>query len=230
MSDGAASWALTGHCGIVPSRHHSFSLYESSRFLHLFNARFRKFLLALGADALGPFTLVPTILAFVAFATSPHPWLAFGIAVVFTTLIPLLTSVGLLRTGRSTNRYIVNRSQRHTFYAISVASVVTGVVLLMILPVGMPMRWGIMMMLISLIAAALINMKLKVSLHALVASTAALLIPALTAWPVLLITVPLWLLVAWARVADHQHSPQEVALGSAMGLIASMTYIAFLLP
>lgn len=195
----------------------------------MFSTRFRKFLLFLGTDALGPFTLVPTILAFVAFTTSPHPWLAFGIAVVFTTLIPLLTSVGLLRTGRSTNRYIVNRSQRHTFYAISVASVVTGVVLLMILPVGMPMRWGIVTMLVSLIAAALINVKFKVSLHALVASTAALLIPALTAWPLLLATVPLWFLVVWARVADRQHSRREVALGSLMGFFASAIYIAFLL-
>lgn len=189
---------------------------------------FRNFFAFMGTHVLGPFTLLPVILAMVSFSLSPQPWTAFTVALIFTTVIPFFIAAILLRTGLSSNFYIVKRHQRRTFYAFSVASVGTGLAILVGVPGGQSVAGCVGIMLLSLCIAALINRYLKISLHALVATTACLVSLFLYGWMLTYVTVPVWLLVCWARVSTRQHSIREVLAGSALGVLASVGYAALL--
>lgn len=189
----------------------------------------RNISLFIGTELFGPFGLLPGLLAVVAFSTSPHPWMALGTAVLFGALIPLGISLWLLKRGQTTNRYIVHRTQRHRFYVACVISLLTGGVLMVALPVGQAMQLFFLVTILSIGSAGVVNLVFKLSLHALVAAAAAVIIPALLGWWLVAIMVPIWLIVLWARVSAKQHTVSEVVFGSAFGAVSGVTFISLLM-
>lgn len=189
----------------------------------------RRILTFTGTEVLSPFVLATALFAVVAVATSPLPWLAFAVPTVFIVGIPLAMSLWMTHSGKVTDRFIVERRQRHAFYLASLASVTVGLILVSALPVGYSMRLSVWTIMLILISVAGINYAIKISVHSLVAAFFALSLPYLLgSWLWLLATVPVWALVTWSRVALQKHTVREVALGTAAGIISAGAYISLL--
>lgn len=190
----------------------------------------RRILTFSGTELFSPFVLATLLFVVVAFTTSPSPWLALAVPMIFIVAIPLALSLWLTRSGKVTDRFIVQRQQRHWFYLASLCSAAIGVLLVSVLPVGSVMKLSIWTILVILILISGVNYVIKVSVHALVAAFFALSLPYLAgSWLWLLATVPIWALVTWSRVTLGKHTVREVALGTAAGGVSAAVYL-FLLP
>lgn len=187
---------------------------------------FLKVLAQFFTEVLNPFVLVAVLLALVAWETDPRWGQTAFISVLFISVIPMMTSLVMVRFGKTTDKYIRHRTQRHAYYAISLVSILLGAVLIFMLDTSNEARWMLAFSVGTMLIVMAINSWLKISFHALMAAVFALVVSVGTAsiWATLLCLV-IWCGVSWSRVFLSRHSFTEVASGSALGCVVGLAYL-----
>lgn len=168
------------------------------------------------SEALSPVTLVGVLLAVVTFTAPGGTWLHFIVSISFSALLPYLGLYLAARAGRTTNKWVSKREQRTKVFISILTSIAVGVLLLWLLDAPGALFLAVGFFFGTLVLAAIINRKIKMSIHAMVsASLLGGLWPFVGAWA--LLAIPATAAVAWSRVELHEHEPREVLLGSVLG-------------
>ena len=187
---------------------------------------FWKVLAKFFTEVLNPFVLVAALLTFVAWLNDPSWGQTASIAVFFISIVPLATSLVLVRLGKATDKYIRHRTQRHTFYAVTLGSILVGAVLLFALDTSIEARWMLVFAVGTMLVVMAINRRLKISMHALMAALCAVIFS--TGLPyiaVLVMSLIIWAGVSWSRVFLARHSLIEVLSGSVLGSIVAFAFL-----
>lgn len=177
-------------------------------------------------ELLSPFVLVAAVLVWVSWLTDPAWLRTAGVAVVFISAIPLCVSLMMTRAGAVTDKYIRHRRQRHLFYAVSLGSMLSGAALVMGMDSSTEARWMVGFAVGTLLVVMVINTRVKISIHALIAALAAVVFPAGVLHPaVVAAAVLVWALASWSRVRLSRHSVIEVLSGSFLGAVVGFSYL-----
>ena len=179
------------------------------------------------AEVLSPFVLVGLILGVVALRFEDQPVFIAGGLALFLVVIPQALAMWMAYTKRTTDKFIAKREQRHLFYALSAGSFVVGIAFVWVAQASWQLRFSSTFALGILGLVAVINLKLKISVHALAASFTALSIPLVLGMPwIVLLLVPAAICVPWARVHQGRHSTLEACSGFLLGLLAGALFSA----
>jgi hypothetical protein len=149
-----------------------------------------------------------------------------GLALSLTLLATVVLPMALLlfrgfQSGRWSDPDVSIHAERVRFYpwAISISGV--AVIVLLLLPAPAFASRGAAMTLVLLILAALINFRIKLSLHALFAFYSAIILfvvnPLVGA-----VAFALALLVFWSRLYLRRHDLLETLVGSFLGLLGGL--------
>lgn len=177
-------------------------------------------------ELLSPFVLLAAVLVWVAWLTDPAWVRTAVVAVGFISAVPLCISLLMTHAGTVTDKYIRHRAQRHLFYAISLGSMLTGAALVIVLDSSVQARWMVGFAVGTLLVVMLINTRLKISIHALIAALAAVAFPAGLPHPgMVAAAVGVWALASWSRVRLARHSLIEVLCGSALGAVVGFSFL-----
>ena len=133
-----------------------------------------------------------------------------GVCILVLLTVPTLYFINRLRRGVYSDEDVSRRSERNGLFLVSLASLVLGSGLLLLL--GVPTAF------LRLVAAgigvvgvcAVINTRWKISIHATSIGTVAMLLSLFVP------AYPFWLvaaLVGWARLQTGNHTPGQVAAG-----------------
>lgn len=180
----------------------------------------------MATEILNPFVLVAGVISWVSWLTDQHWMRTAGLAVLFISAIPLGLSLLLTRMGKVTDKYIVHRRQRHLFYALSLLSMIAGAGLVWIVPSSLEARWMTLMAVATLLIVMVINTRLKISIHALIAALAAVVFPAGHFSPLILSAgLCTWAVTSWSRVYLNRHSTTEVLYGSLLGVVVGAVFL-----
>lgn len=182
----------------------------------------------MGTEVFSPFVLLGVLLAVVAFTTDRHPWLAAAVSLVFIVGIPQALSIAMTRRGTVTDRFIVRREQRHRFYALCLVSVTLGGLVLVLLPVGSAIVVSVWVCVGVLLVVALINLRVKISVHALTAAFVAIAVSAFLGWTWLIPGTLVTIWVCLSRIVMDKHTVGEVLLGVAGGIATCAAYLSLL--
>jgi membrane-associated phospholipid phosphatase len=175
------------------------------------------------SEALSPVVLVGILLAAAILAPGGGTILHLLISVVFAALLPYVGLHWATWTGRTTNHWVSNREQRSKVFAWILASILVGLLLLITThaPVRLFITFGFFLGSLSL--AALINRKIKISIHVMVAGALIFgLHPFLGPWA--WGALPITAAVAWSRLALGAHKSLEVLLGALAGIFLGGVY------
>ncbi|MGP5022548.1 phosphatase PAP2 family protein [Glutamicibacter arilaitensis] len=169
-------------------------------------------------EVFSPFILLAVVITWIGYQTDDS-WLRNSfVASLFVSFIPLLISLTMTKLGKVTDKYIQQRRQRHLYYAISLGSILTGLVIMMILPASTELRWITGLAVGTLLVVMAINTKIKISIHALIGALTAIVFAfGQSEAPIAISAIGAWLLVSWSRVHLSRHSFTEVILGSVFG-------------
>lgn len=171
-------------------------------------------------EAGSPFVLIGALLAVAAARYETHPWALAAGAILFIVVIPMGLSWWLAYSRRTTDRFIVRREQRHGFYAASAVSFLAGIAFTWVADGSWQLRLIATYALGTLLVVAGINLRMKISVHALAAAFTAVCLPVIAGHPVWAApAVVLALCVPWARVYARRHSALEASSGFGMGLL-----------
>ncbi|QCU77638.1 hypothetical protein E7744_05010 [Citricoccus sp. SGAir0253] len=177
-------------------------------------------------EGASPFVLLAVVLVVVAVRTDPH-WVRSALLTVLPIVaVPQAISLVMTRRRIVTDRFIVHRQQRHLYYALTLASILAGAALVFLVPTAPAMRTMVVMAVGTLLTVMAVNTVLKISIHALGAALAAIVLPGVTgAWWLLAASVPLWLGVSWSRLHLARHALPEVVLGSVLGGAVGLVFL-----
>lgn len=170
------------------------------------------------SEVLSPFILVAVLIAWVGYVSNPRWLFAAAIPIVFVSVIPFCIALVMTRSGKVTDKFVQQRKQRHLYYAISLGSLLAGLVLVLLIPASTELRWITVLAVVTLLLVMVINTKLKISIHALIgALTAYVFLFGQNERTLAALAVIAWLLVSWSRVQLHRHTLLEVICGSLFG-------------
>lgn len=176
-------------------------------------------------EVLSPAVLVAIVLLAVAWhaADTPAQALLWGaIAAAAASLIPISFIVAGVKRGRWTDKHVTVRSQRTLPLLVCLGSTGAGTLVLAASGAPRELLALITCMVTALVIAAVVTLtgRWKISIHALVAAgTAAALV--VINGPVLLLTWPIAVAVAWSRVHLRDHTCAQVVAGAAVGACAT---------
>lgn len=176
-------------------------------------------------EVLSPFVLVALVLAWVPWLTDPHWMRTAALGVTFVSLIPMGLALTMARRGRVSDKFIENRTQRHLFYALSLGSMVLGAAAVMVVPASLESRWMVALAVATLLVVMVINLKVKISIHALISALTGAVIAA--SWPhpgVVTAAVLVWFTASWSRLYLRRHTLIEVLSGSLLGLAVATAF------
>jgi hypothetical protein len=177
-------------------------------------------------EIVSPFTIAAVLLFVVALLTDPHWLRSTVIAVVPIAVIPQGISLYMTHRGAVTDKFIRLRRQRHAFYAMTLGSVLIGTVLMFTVPTSPELRWVSTLAIGTLLLVMAVNTRIKISIHALIAAVAAVVLPVMTdSWLVLALTVLAWLGATWSRVYLERHDVVDVVLGSIVGALVGALFL-----
>ena len=149
-----------------------------------------------------------------------------GLALSLTLLATVILPMALLlfrgfQSGRWSDPDVSIHAERVRFYPRAIAiSAVAVIVLLLFRAPGFALR-GATMTLFLLIMAALINLRMKLSLHALFAFYSAVILSVVN--PVVgAVAFALALLVFWSRLYLKRHDLLEMLVGAFLGLLGGL--------
>ena len=146
------------------------------------------------------------------------------LAAFFAAGLPTLFINRGIRRGRWTDRYVGARRPRLIVLSFIIASVATGLVLLLALGAPRELSGYFGFMLVSVAVLAAISTVWKISIHCAVASGSVTIL-ALIYGPWLIPGYALVALTAWSRVALKDHTTAQVVAGCVLGAIAAgVTY------
>ena len=154
-------------------------------------------------------------------ADPPLLGVAWGaLAALFVGVLPYLAIRVLMRSGRIRgDHHVPERRERALPIALALVSIVVGLVLLGAL--GAPAavtRFGLVTVAV-VVVVGLVNLAWKLSGHAAVVATCAVVVLiAYGPWS-LLLSVPVVLWTGWSRVRLGAHTPAQVLAGAAAGAV-----------
>ncbi len=171
------------------------------------------------------YVFMPTTFAVVAFLLlaflSKHGTHAAEIAfvaVLFGAVLPFLYLYSLLRNRKVTHIDVPIRQQRTVPYLVSAFIYLSGFVVLFFMGASVPVYALMFCYVTNTLVISLINIKWKISAHAMGAAGPLTLLALVFGWQ----TVPAFIVVAvvaWARVELKAHTTAQVVAGSALGII-----------
>ena len=140
------------------------------------------------------------------------------LTVVFSAVIPYGVIWLGVRRGQLTDHHIGKREQRRKPLVFGLASVLTGLILLIVLDAPSQLVGLVLVMLAVLLAATAVNLKWKLSAHTAVSGASVTVLTLAYGW------APLgaFLLVAaigWSRVKLRDHTTAQVIAGACLGVI-----------
>jgi len=149
-----------------------------------------------------------------------------GLALLLTLLVTLILPMGLLllwgaRTGRWSDADVSIRSERVRFYPRAIPISAMAVIALWLLGAPAMALRGAVVTLFLLLVAALVNFRIKLSLHALFAFYSAIIL--FVVHPVVgAIAFALAFLVFWSRLYLGRHDLLETLVGASLGLLGGV--------
>ncbi|MFB6890186.1 hypothetical protein ACFCX4_12815 [Kitasatospora sp. NPDC056327] len=180
-------------------------------------------------EVLAPVPLVISLLLVVG-THAAGGWTGLGwglLAASFCGVVPLGVIALGVRRGALTDKHMRVRRQRVVPMAVSLLSVVTGVVLLALLDAPAEVGAVVVAMLVGLVSALTVTVWWQISLHNAVAGgTAMILVLALgPASPVLMVAAAsLPAAAGWSRLVLRAHTPAQVAAGTALGGVSALAF------
>jgi hypothetical protein len=149
-----------------------------------------------------------------------------GLALFLTLLATLILPMALLlflgtRSGRWSDTDVSIRAERVRFYPRAIPISAMAVIALWLLPAPALALRGAVVTLFLLVMAALINFRIKLSLHALFAFYSAIIL--FVVHPVVgAIAFALAFLVFWSRLYLERHDLLETLVGASLGLLGGL--------
>jgi len=149
-----------------------------------------------------------------------------GLALLLTLLVTLILPMGLLllwgaRTGRWSDADVSIRSERVRFYPRAIPILAVAVIALWLLRAPAMALRGAVVTLFLLLVAALVNFRIKLSLHALFAFYSAIIL--FVVHPVVgAVAFALAFLVFWSRLYLGRHDLLETLIGASLGLLGGL--------
>ena len=165
-------------------------------------------------------TVLPIVIAAHAGPTVPAG-LAWGLlASLFSAIIPYAMIWYGVRRGRLSDRHIGVREQRTKPLALGLASVLVGLVLLMLFGAPRELIALVVALFVGGLVATVINHYWKLSVHASVAA-GSMVVLVLVFGPALLATAVVVAAVGWSRVRLHDHTAWQVVTGTVVGAVVT---------
>jgi hypothetical protein len=149
------------------------------------------------------------------------------VAVVFTTVVPMVFVVRAVRRGRLTDHHIGVREQRPVPLLFGMASVGAGLGLLVAGNAPPELVALVASMVGGLVVSLLVTLRWKISLHTGVAAGSVAIL-ALLFGPALLGLAVVVGLVGWARVRLCDHTAAQAAAGAALGAVVAAALFTLL--
>lgn len=168
-----------------------------------------------------------------------------AVGLFFFVLIPFLILVGMKRAQTVDSMDVQVREDRHKPFIYGVLSMGAGLVCFQYLP----LQHGLIYIILCMISinnttvAAIVNLKWKISVHAMAMSTAATVIyflsgPVALHWPglsssAILMIVSMFaliMIVQWSRIRLEMHTPSQVVAGTLLAVILTALQLALLVP
>jgi membrane-associated phospholipid phosphatase len=181
-------------------------------------------------EALAPAPTVAALVLLVAWESAPSTAEAVrwgAIAALFVSVIPFVYIVRGVRRGGLTDHHVGVRQQRPVPLLVGVASMVVGLIVLVIWGAPRDLIALVAALAIGLAAALLVTLVWKLSIHAAVVSGAvAMLVFVFGPWS--LVAAPLVPLVCWARVAVRAHTPAQTLAGAVLGATVAVVMFSVL--
>lgn len=155
---------------------------------------------------------------------------AWGWAVLFYSLLPMLILLGFLRRGKISSLHIPRRENRHWPFAAGIFSYLGGYMMMAweLGPVGLSQA-AAFALLLSGLATAGINLYWKISIHTTAVTLSGIFLCAAAGsyYAVhllfcLCISIMAVFLVGWARIQLRAHTPAQVAGGILLGLLSGL--------
>ena len=149
-----------------------------------------------------------------------------GLALLLTLLVTLILPMAFLlfwgaRTGRWSDADVSIRSERVRFYPRAISISAMAVIALWLLRAPAMALRGAVVTLFLLLVAALVNFRIKLSLHALFAFYSAIIL--FVVQPVVgAIAFALAFLVFWSRLYLGRHDLLETLVGASLGLLGGL--------
>lgn len=179
------------------------------------------------AEVFSPFILCGLLVSLIAVRTDPSPLVAILCSLGSLVLIPQLLSIQLHRAGKTTDRFVRVRAQRTQLYVMTLASVIVGCLLLNIFPTSRDVQTVMNTAAVTLVVAMVLNFRIKISIHALMAALFGLVAPVyLGASPLYFaLGAAVWAVTVWARWQNKRHTLPELALGTLLGAAVALVYL-----
>lgn len=173
--------------------------------------RFARYLSGFGH----PFVVVPCSVAAISILRGDRPHAAASVAALFIAMsVAVLVGV---KAGRFNDFDVSERSRRPSFYVL----IIGGTVALGFWLRDQPEAFGACAVAAAvLVVCGVINRWMKPSLHAAFSVYA---VGLWSAWSIAagLAAIPVAAAIAWSRIRLHRHTPREVVVGTAIGLVAA---------
>ncbi len=172
------------------------------------------------AHVFDPIVVVVAVLVVVSVLTSSSvaaglAWAA--LALLFCAAIPEVALRIWMRRHGITDRHLVVREHRHVPLVMSGLSVAAGVVVLSLAAAPPAVLALVVTILAGVVVMSLATRIAKASFHVGVLASMAVVLGCVVGPRSLLVSVPVMLAVAWARVSAGRHSVAEVVAGLVLG-------------
>jgi membrane-associated phospholipid phosphatase len=168
-----------------------------------------------------------------------------AVGLVFFVFIPFFILVGMKRAKSVDSMDVTVREDRHRPFMYGLLSMGAGLVCFQYLP----MQNGLIYIILCMISinnttvAAIINLKWKISVHAMALSTTATVLyflsgPFVLQWPgsstssmiLLLVLFTIVMIVQWSRIKLQMHTPSQVVAGTLLAIILTAIQLTLLVP
>ncbi|MET9812332.1 phosphatase PAP2 family protein [Streptomyces sp. NPDC006355] len=173
-------------------------------------------------DTLAPANLVIAILLIIGWhSTSSVTGLGWGLlAAVFCGGIPFAVIMLGVKRGHWTDKHVRVREQRAVPLVATMASVLIGISLLVVLQAPREVFALVVAMLVGLITTMMVTVWWKVSVHTAVAGGVVVIL--LLAYGAHMAPLVLGVVaVGWSRVVLHDHTPAQTVVGALLGGLAA---------
>jgi membrane-associated phospholipid phosphatase len=176
-------------------------------------------------ELLSPPPILAVLALVVAWDSGPTPAMAIlwgAVAALFASVLPYALILRGVRRGRLTDRNISLREQRVRFGVVAIASILTGLAVLVAFDAPAALVALLASIAVGVACGWMITLWWKISVHAAIAAGAATVL-LIVLGPALLVAWPLVALIAWSRVQVGDHTPAQVLAGIALGIVVNAT-------
>jgi membrane-associated phospholipid phosphatase len=181
-------------------------------------------------ELLSPPPILAVLALVVAWGSGPTPAVAIlwgAIAALFASVLPYALILRGVRRGRLTDRNISLREQRVRFGVVAIASILTGLAVLVACDAPAELVALLASIAVGVACGWVVTLRWKISVHAAIAAGAATVL-LFVFGPALLVAWPLVALIAWSRVQVGDHTTAQVLAGIALGIVVNGTIFPLL--